>query len=422
MLLLITQFPPLTALEVSETRVEGAILIVQLRPSMKSPGSLKTGTKDLEAAAKERKERELEMQKVKAEAEAERKRAAAAMALKQRQVHWQQSMADMRLAASRRQAATMQAKMAKQQKEALASKLKLAVDHEQKQTLLDQLQLIEKDLVDAQNAAEAAEEKAAKAKEGETKALQAKIDAEHKVGVNNWKMAAMYGEKQFMKGLMRAREAMKLRGEIQGGEVAPPPAEAPSPPPPPEPAVAKIDHGPLGDITVEETVHKFASVVGTQEDWAKNEIHEEDVEFLHKCLDKIIKLCESSKKNRKAASGAGFFERISEMMWRYEGHPSLLLHCTQAIAAVTKKAEADKIQDASQGCMFKLVETMDVLQAPAIEAFKKITCNHRDNTQKLVRAGGLVAWLDTTSNVVPPDQSGDEVVRLLEKKASMKSM
>ena len=136
----------------------------------------------------------------------------------------------------------------------------------------------------------------------------------------------------------------------------------------------------------------------------KSEVRVEDIDFLHECMKKMVTLCESSKKNRKAASSAGFFEEISKMMWRYEAHPCLLIHCTEAISAVVKKAESDGIQDQSQSCMFKLVEAMDHLHKPGVDAIQSITRNNRDNTVKLVRAGGLVKWLDEKSNVVPPDE------------------
>ena len=80
-------------------------------------GTLKTGESDLlsfdaqrEAAAKAQEESA-------AAAEAERRKASAQLALKQRQLHWQQSMAEMRLAASRRQAAATEKKRADAQHE-----------------------------------------------------------------------------------------------------------------------------------------------------------------------------------------------------------------------------------------------------------------------------------------------------------------
>ena len=47
-------FPPLTTLEVIGTHVDGAVIVVELRASLKPPGTLKAGTHDLAAADKER--------------------------------------------------------------------------------------------------------------------------------------------------------------------------------------------------------------------------------------------------------------------------------------------------------------------------------------------------------------------------------
>ena len=49
-------FPPLTTLEVTGTKIDGAVVVVQLRPAMKAPGLIKTGTDDLDAMEKERAE------------------------------------------------------------------------------------------------------------------------------------------------------------------------------------------------------------------------------------------------------------------------------------------------------------------------------------------------------------------------------
>ena len=51
-------FPPLTALEVRESRVEGSVLIVNLQPSMKPP-SIKTGNADVQAQKREAQQLEM---------------------------------------------------------------------------------------------------------------------------------------------------------------------------------------------------------------------------------------------------------------------------------------------------------------------------------------------------------------------------
>ena len=64
-------FPPLTALEVVGTQVDGAVIIVQLRASMKVPGNLSVGVTDLEEAERERARRSAEARLADAQAAAE---------------------------------------------------------------------------------------------------------------------------------------------------------------------------------------------------------------------------------------------------------------------------------------------------------------------------------------------------------------
>ena len=46
---------------------------------------------------------------------------------------------------------------------------------------------------------------------------------------------------------------------------------------------------------------------------------------------------------------------------------------------------------------------LETLAEPGILALRSVTKNHRENTLKLQRAGGLAGWLDEKSSVVPPN-------------------
>ena len=48
-------------------------------------------------------------------------------------------------------------------------------------------------------------------------------------------------------------------------------------------------------------------------------------------------------------------------------------------------------------------EVIDGLTNSGIAAFKALTVNHRDNTMKTKRAGGLLSWLDPKSEIPEPD-------------------
>jgi len=385
-------FPPLTALEVCGTKVEGAVLIVQLRPSMKAP-KLKTGTQDIEESQRMREEKARLIAEAQQRHEDEKKRGTAALALKQRQMAWQQSMMDVRLAASQRSRAAAQKKLAEEKKVSLAKMLESAVDRTQKKELAEKLRSVEEEIQAVAKMQKEAEEKAEKATASEQKALDAKKQAEHKLGISNWKISAMYSEAQFLRGVLRAKELAKLKSEQDGDPIE----EAP-------PERVRIDYGPLGDITADVAVQKLAEVVGEPDSWPIRGIQPEDVEFMHTCCDKIIMLS-SGKKARKAAAQAGIFEQLGKVMKRYESDNHLLLKCLQVLAACSKKAETDKIQPEAAACLVSLTESMETLLQDAYSTIRGITRNHRENTIKFVRTGGRVEHLDPDSNVVPPEQA-----------------
>ena len=113
-------FPPFTALEVVGSKVEGAVVVVMLRPTMKSPGTVKTGAIDILNAARAREEKwllEEEREAKQRAAESAQERLAQDLSVKQRQVKWNQSMAEVRLAASRRQTTAIHGKLVEQKRE-----------------------------------------------------------------------------------------------------------------------------------------------------------------------------------------------------------------------------------------------------------------------------------------------------------------
>jgi len=404
-------FPPLTSLEVCGTKVEGAVLIVQLRPSMKAPDTLKTGSHDIEEMKRLREEHEQEIKAAHDRAESEKQRAAREMSVKQRQMAWQSKMMDVRLAASQRQSAAVQSKLALEKKQNIATALAGAVTKESKRSLAESLQFAETELEKTKEAQKVAEAKAAAAAENEERALAAKKDAERRLDVSNWKLTAKYSEAQFMKGLLRAKEAALLRANMDG------PAPVQEEKPPPEPVRVPIDHGPLGDIGADEAVRRLAEVVGEVSSWPRLGIQPEDVQFIHSCCDKIIALS-GSKKSRKAAAQASVFEHIGKMMKRYESDQHLIIKGLSVLAACARKAEGDKTQGEAGACLVSVIESMDCLLGDAYEAIQGITRNHRENTVKMVRTGGRVDWLDPDSNVVPPDQGPISPVKRKSKSAA----
>ena len=406
-------FPPLTALEVCGTRVEGAVLIVELRPSMKAPESVKSGTRDVEEMARIRSESQRVVQEARMRAEADRQRAADAIAATNRQKFWQQSMAEVRVAASRRLVASAQLKLAEQTHDLMAKDFVSATTEAQKQTLKEQLEEQMRTIAQLRHISEVAEQKAEEAKLRELKALTAKQEAEAKVRVASKKARSMLTEAQFMRGVLRAKAAALLylqqqQQQQQAEEPPPPTEEEPEETldePQPEEASECIDHGEITDeMKPEQIVLRFKDVVGTQETWPIVGVRVEDIKFLTQCLERLSALCATSKKARKAAARSGIFEHIGSCMKRYESEPLLLFRCCEALAAIAKKADTDQIQEESQACMYPLVECVDSLMKPALATIKCVTRNNRENTLKLLRAGGKTDWLDAESNVVVPQE------------------
>ena len=83
---------------------------------------------------------------------------------------------------------------------------------------------------------------------------------------------------------------------------------------------------------------------------------------------------------------------------------ALNFKCCLALASITKKAEAEELQDTAASCLHSLVPCLEYFMGPAIDTIQNITRNNQDTTHKLVRAGGLVDWLVEESSVVKPDQ------------------
>ena len=409
-------FPPLTALEVVGTKVDGVVLIVQLRPSIKEPGGIKTGTDDLAGFAREREAVQQQAEAAKIEAERGKKEAQRAEALRQRQVLWKDRMNEMRLASQRAKLAEAEIKIAEEKRNGVAKRhaalwsIRVGNMSEeeaaQQKQLAQQLEECEKKLEKAQGEKKAAEQAASAAVAREKKANKAKEDFERKVGEQKNKISAMYGQAQFTRGVLRAKEAAARYNGSEMPEAAPAPEED-----------RGKEWGPIGEASVENVSKRLRDVIGPQESWAVSGVKANDVLAGEACCDRITELCSKRGKDRKAAVTSGLVEAISDVTRKYSKEcglePQLPLYykaCT-ALAAITKKAEAESIQLPAASCLHSLVPCMEYLMKPAMEVIQNITRNNQENTYKLLRAQGLllraatlIEFLDEESNVVRPDR------------------
>ena len=453
-------FPPLTTLEVVGSRVEGCVVIVELRPCIKAPGTLKCGAYDIVYAAKARERALREKEDAEAAALAEKRKAKELQEVKQRQIAWQQRMAEVRLAASRRQGASTAAKLAETAKAQRKAAWKRAVDSQaserEQASLMEQLQKAERDAAAAEAEAADKADLLRRATEAEARALKMKQDAERKAGQRNWKLARSYGEAEYMKAVVRAKNLAAAKAEhdltlmeekqqeVQSYEAAAP-AAAPSgeyysldanpaasakpekpkaeegekelpPAPVEELGFAWSDKPPHARIELTSKVdavmatQKLLEVVGPQERWVEDGIRDDDMEMAERCFQRIAEQCSLSKKWRSRVVEEGFFEATAKCLLKYEDVPDrderavlMRFAASVALASLAQKASSEGIQDKAQVCLSQLAFLYDFNGGWASDALQNLTIDHQDNTFKILRAGGLVPWLHEDSRVMLPE-------------------
>ena len=195
-------FPPLTTLEVTSTSVDGAVIIVSLRASLKEPGSLKAGVRDIEEADNER-----------ARLHGERKQAERLRKEELRRQQWEQSMQDVRITAAQRKHARVEVKRASQQHDLVVSRFKMANDEEKIKILTTAQKMSEEaaaTAVDQQHAAESAMKDALKLQDA---AVLAKEEAE--VALEEKAALAKASEEAAMLAAEKQREAEEAAKKAQ---------------------------------------------------------------------------------------------------------------------------------------------------------------------------------------------------------------
>lgn len=430
-------------------------MVVELRPCIKAPGTLKCGAYDIVWAAKAREKAKREKEDADAEAEAERRKARELAEVKQRQIAWQQKMAEVRLAASRRQAASTASKLAAtakaQRKAAWKKAVEVQASEQERGNLMELLEKAERDAEAASLEMMKAEEKIKQASEAEARALALKQAAERKAGQRNWKMARSYGQAEFMKGIVRAKNlaaevAEQRLAELEAAAAPPEAVEPPSgelytleaklpeksdalPPPPETPAERELAPAPVEELgfswsdkpahaRIELTskvdsvmaVQKLFEVVGPQERWVEDGIRDDDMEMAERCFQRIAEQCTMSKKWRGKVIEEGGFEAIAKCLLKYENVPDrderavlMRFAASVALASLSQKAIAEGVQDKAQVCLSQLAFLYDFNGGWASDALHNITMDHQENTFKILRAGALVPWLSEESKVMLPD-------------------
>ena len=121
----------------------------------------------------------------------------------------------------------------------------------------------------------------------------------------------------------------------------------------------------------------------------------------------------------KVLEQAGLFEEVQLCMYKYEDLFSIQLRCMRLIEVVSKKAEKEDLQEAGATVIWPLASAIrkfhfaskkevEGLIRVGLEASKNLTKNHRGNTLKVQRAGGLQSWLSEDSKILAPDDMPTE--------------
>lgn len=405
--------PPLTALEVMGTRVEGAVLVVQLRPTMKQQSPLKTGAVDVAEAARVQEQAAAEAARATAAAAEEARRAAMAAAAKEREAHWQRSMSNVHVSAARRQAAKSAARLAEAEHQRARSRWSEANTSSERARVAAELKDAQASLDLALVAQRQAEQKVEIAQQSEARALRAKDSAEKRLGSMSWQLQARYGSEQFRKGLARARKVKEAQQEIAA--TAAPPAAA-------DAANDEVLQPPTEPELIAMEVERLQATIGPETTWAaahKNSARmiEEAHVVEHSC-ERLIDLCATKGKNRQAASNSGVFDALGQAMKKYDDYLPVHMQAFRLLEVLSKKAERDQVQEPGAACFSSLADTikglmrpsekqLESITQPAIAALHNLTRNNRETTLKLARVGGKSTWLDDNSNVVPPSMSKD---------------
>lgn len=387
--------PPLTALEVAGTKIEGAVVVVELRPSVKPNDSgLKTGEEDIKEldAQRELKAQEAHEATQKRDREQQEREEAKKSLLKQ--MHWQQSMTEMRLAAARRKEATMTTKLARTKQAMAKKRWKNAADVEEKKLAEEQLRLCTADTQKALHAMKAADKRVQEASDRELKALKAKEVAEKSTQAMGWKMQAMGSLTAMRAAGQRAKSCADKLLELRGEK-----PRARSPPPPTVELDALVDEDDVSQMSIAELVPRLRDSIGPQEQWIVG-FKKEDAEFAEHACDRLVELFtgKDEKKLKKAALEAGLFDELGYTMRKYADEPVVPFKAILALSALSSGANS-KMQKGATHVFHAFMPAMRRLHDKGIEAVQALTKNSKENTKMAVRANCLVEWLSDDSNV-----------------------
>jgi len=389
-------FPPLTALEVCGTRVEGAVVIVELRPSVKgSDSGLRSGHDDIEEMARQRAllDEQRRMHEEEQEALGKQRK------LKEQQFQWAKALGEVRVTAAARKEAGSSLKAAQLSQAFAKDRWRHSYDSETKKIALAALNDATSGVREAMATLKASDFRLQLAADREARAIKARAEAEKQVTSQRWKMSAMYSQAQVEKAASRAHkiiDALRVsRQAEQVEQVAPPQVVVV------EPVEMEVPLDTFEQQSVGELIASFRTSIGPQERWVVD-MRAEDVAYALKVCGRIILLADPSTstkpKDKKMMIDGGIFDELSLCIRKYVDFPDVQYQACRAIAAVGKNADS-KVQKSAANVFHAFHAAIERVEEPVREAFQSLTRNNKDNTGGAMRAGFSADWLDPDSNV-----------------------
>ena len=422
-------YPPFTALEVTSTRVEGAVVVVKLRPSLSSAvaaSGLRTGHDDLQEFAEQR---------VKVQRHKETAKVAQEMKIRQErhriqhEMGYQQKMARLRQSALQRKEAQLAEKLANSQHNAAHLRWELAgakeADEEHKRDLADQMKAAKELRHSAALKLSKAEEMLASEHDQLLQALEAKSQLEHSIGRHLWNELASYVRERFRAKNRQARLFTSMTHELhlkksldQALKNSPKPEKkaAPKPPPKPapEPAPAAAPAAPapvaapppqddgIDNMGMAELVPHLRDWVGPQEQWKSGKTKEDTRRVLQSC-DRLLELFNQArqveaKKERKAALDLGAFEILSSGLHKHIEEPAVLVQIFEALGAIMLKEKPKVVQDLGKQTIPAVLHGWHTVEDLFMNLVHALTKDNQGTTDYALRCGCKAEWLAEDSN------------------------
>jgi len=428
-------YPPFTALEVSGTKIEGAVVVVGLRPSLSSAvaaSGLRVGADDIRMFARERERVKNEREAAKAAEELRLRQLKQKMAEERGrwkyELSYQQKMANLRLSALRRKECQLSENLARSRHEArrvLWERAKQQTGNEAQASLLSaQVEAAKEMRKNASRMLKRAESQMMDSHKNLLEALEAKQKLAQTVGRRLWNiLAASVREQsraksmnvQMLRGLSKSlsmrvsSETLDLAMADESMRFEEPIDEEPEQEePPPVAAPPKDDFG-IGTMSAAELVPKLKAWVGPQEQWVIGKT-KATTELTMRACERLVELCSSAregKEHRRAALDAGLLEILGFGMRKHVEEPVVVVHAFDAMRALVAKEKAKEVQRLGREAIPAVMHGAHaILNELLVTVVRALTKDSVDSTAFAMRVGCEVRWLDETSKVKLDENGG----------------